>query len=64
MALKNTGNDYRAWIHFHDEVPAFASGRRLITIREGEKYAYLSDAMGRTARITLDLLDTLKPNEA
>ena len=64
MALRDTGNDYQAWIFFQDEVPTFGCGRRLVTVREGEKYAYLTDAVGRRARITLDLLDTLKPNEA
>jgi hypothetical protein len=61
---RDTSNDYRARIYFQDEVVALGCGWRTVTVREGRKWAYLTDAMGRRARITLDLLDQLKPNEA
>lgn len=59
MAARDTGNDYDIYIHFHDEVPTLGAGLRKVRVREGAKWAYLTDCMGRRARITLDLLDLL-----
>lgn len=63
MVAKDTGNDYDTWIYFQDEVNAFRTGWRKMTVREGDKWAWLTDSAGRRARITLDLLDQLMKTE-
>jgi hypothetical protein len=55
--------EYRVKIYFEDECPRIGSGWRTVTVREGRKWAYLTDCAGRRARVTLKLLDELLPVE-
>lgn len=50
----------RTVIYFQDECPRIGSGWRVVHVKEGDKWAYLSTDTGRRARVTLDLLDTLE----
>lgn len=47
-------------IYFQDECPRIGSGWRVVTVQEGDKWAYLRTSTGRKARVTLDQLDKLE----
>lgn len=51
---------YRAHIYFQDECPRIGAGWRVVNVREGDKWAYLSTDTGRKARIKIDLWDKLE----
>jgi hypothetical protein len=56
--------EIRATIQFEDEAPKIGSGLRIVNIKIGRKWAYLTDvANGRRQKITLDTLEKLKPME-
>jgi len=56
--------EIRATIHLEDECPRLGSGLRIVTIKVGRKWAYLTDvANGRRQKITLDTLEKLNPTE-
>lgn len=57
--------EYQARIYLEDEAPRIGSGWRTVLIREGDKWAHLTDvANGNRQRIRLDVLDRLRPGES
>jgi len=51
-------------IFFEDEAPRIGSGIRTVRVREGEKYAYLTDvASGRTQRLPIELFDKIEESQ-
>jgi hypothetical protein len=55
--------EYQTRIFFHDEVPRLGAGLRTVTVRVGRKWVYLTDVMGRRARIYPWMLEQLtKPS--
>lgn len=56
--------EIRAIIQLMDEIPKLGSGLRIVNIKVGRKWAYLTDAAnGRRQKITLNTLEKLKPQE-
>ena len=54
--------EIRAIIQFEDDCPKIGSGLRIVNIKVGRKWAYLTDvANGRRQKITLDTLEKLQP---
>ena len=56
--------EIRATIHLMDECPKLGCGLRIVNIKVGRKWAYLTDvANGRRQKITLATLEKLNPTE-
>lgn len=52
---------YTADIFFENEVRRFGTGKRRVVVEEGRKWARLEGPNGRVARISVKLLEKLKP---
>lgn len=56
-----TNNEREAWIVFEDEAPRIGSGLRKVRIKEGERWAYLTDsASGRRQRLPITEFDKIE----
>lgn len=54
-------NEREIWIHLEGEAPKIGSGRRKVIVKEGDKWAYLTNvANGNRQRIPLTLLDQIE----
>lgn len=53
-------NERTARIYFEGEAKKIGSGWRNVTIREGDKWAYLTNSTGITQRIPLTTLDAIE----
>lgn len=57
-------NEREVRIFFQDEAPRIGCGLRKVRVREGEKYAYLTDvASGRTQRLPIGLFDQIEESQ-
>ena len=57
-----TGDWKLHWLHLNDELPRLGSGRRLIYLWEGRKWAHIiSCDSGKRMKVEKSILKTLKP---
>ena len=57
-------NERDVWIVFQDEAPRIGSGLRCVQVREGERWAHLTDtASGRKQRLPIGLWDIIEEQQ-
>jgi len=53
-------NERQTYIYLQDEAPRIGSGWRVVTVKEGDKWAHLSTTTGRRARLRIEEFDRLE----